>query len=130
VAERLLVLQEMLLDLERLHPGRPLLARPGSARSAVRTPSGEVLELLKLPPHQRSGFMARAIVAEIEPLLASSMGPRSAGAFFRAIGPLPNSVEEWSVWVEQRFLADLFARIPAAMAASGGGGGGAPWSAS
>jgi serine/threonine protein kinase len=110
VAERLLVLQEVLLDLERLHPGRPLLSHSGSARSGG-TPSGEVLELLKLPPDQRSGFIGRAIVAGIEPLLASCMGPRSAEAFFRAMGPLPGSVDEWSKWMEKGFLADLFARM-------------------
>jgi serine/threonine protein kinase len=110
VAERLLVLQEVLLDLERLHPGRPLLSHSGSARSGG-TPSGEVLELLKLPPDQRSGFIGRAIVAGIEPLLVSSMGPRSAEAFFRAIGPLPGSVDEWTKWMEKGFLADLFARM-------------------
>jgi serine/threonine protein kinase len=114
VAERLLVLQEVLLDLERLHPGRPLLSHSGGTRSVGGTPSGEVLEvleLLKLPPDRRSGFIGRAIVAGIEPLLASSMGPRSAEAFFRAIGPLPDSVDEWSMWVEKGFLADLFARM-------------------
>ena len=110
VTERLLVLQEVLLDLERLHPGRPLLSHSGSARSGG-TPSGEVLELLKLPPDQRSGFIGRAIVAGIEPLLASSMGPRSAEAFFRAMGPLPGSVDEWSKWMEKGFLADLFDRM-------------------
>ena len=111
VAERLLVLQEVLLDLERLHPGRPLLSHSGSARSAGGTPSDEVLELLKLPPDQRTGFIGRAIVAGIEPLLASSMGPRSAEAFFQAIRPLPGSIDEWSKWVEKGFLADLFARM-------------------
>jgi serine/threonine protein kinase len=111
VAERLVVLQEVLLDLERLHPGRALLSPSGSARSAGGTPSDEVLELLKLPPDQRSGFIGRAIVAGIEPLLASSMGPRSAEAFIQAIRPLPGSIEEWSKWVEKRFLADLFARM-------------------
>jgi serine/threonine protein kinase len=111
VAERLLVLQEVLLDLEQLHPGRPLLSHSGSARSVSGTPSGEVLELLKLPPSQRSGFIGRAIVAGIEPRLASSMGARSAEAFFRAMGPLPDSVHEWSMWVENGLLADLFARM-------------------
>ncbi|HEX4992843.1 MAG TPA: serine/threonine-protein kinase [Rubrobacteraceae bacterium] len=111
VAERLLVLQEVLLDLERLHPGRPLLSPSGSVRSAGGTPSDEVLELLKLPPDQRAGFISRAIVAGIEPLLASSMGPRNAEAFFRAIRPLPGSIDEWSKWVEKGFLADLFARM-------------------
>ena len=111
VAERLLVLQEVLLDLERLHPGRPLLSHSGGARSVGGTPSGEVLELLNLLPDQRSGFIGRAIVAGIEPLLASSMGPRSAEAFFRAMGPLPGSVDEWTMWVEKGFLADLFARM-------------------
>jgi Protein kinase domain len=111
VAERLLVLQEVLLDLEQLHPGRPLLSHSGSAQSVGGTPSGEVLELLKLPPDQRSGFIGRAIVAGIEPLLASSMGPRSAGALFRAMGPLPGSVDEWSKRMEKGFLADLFARM-------------------
>jgi serine/threonine-protein kinase len=111
VAERLLVLQEVLLDLERLQPKRPLLSHSSGAGSAGGTPSGEVLELLKLPPGQRSGFIGRAIVAGIEPLLASSMGPRSAEAFIRAMGPLPGPVDEWSMWVEKRFLADLFARM-------------------
>jgi serine/threonine protein kinase len=111
VAERLLVLQEVLLDLERLHPGRPLLSHSGSVRSVSGTPSGEVLELLKLPPDQRAGFIGRAIVAGIEPLLASSMGPRNAEAFFRAMRPLPGSVDEWSKWMEKGFLADLFARM-------------------
>lgn len=111
VADRLLVLQEVLLDLERLHPGRPLLSHSGSGRSVSGTPAGEVLELLKLPPDERAGFIGRAIVAGIEPLLASSMGPRSAQAFFRAIGPLPASVDEWSRWMANGFLADLFARM-------------------
>jgi tRNA A-37 threonylcarbamoyl transferase component Bud32 len=111
VAERLLILQEMLLDLERLHPGRPLLSHSGSVRSAGGTPSDEVLELLRLPPEQRAGFIGRAIVAGMEPQLASAMGPRNAEAFFRAIRPLPGSVEEWSKWVEKGFLADLFLRM-------------------
>ena len=111
VAERLLVLQEVLLDLERLPPKRPLLWHSSGARNAGGTPSGEVLDLLKLPPDHRSGVIGNAIVAGIQPLLAKSMGPRSAEAFIRAMGPLPGSIDEWSMWVEKQFLADLFVRM-------------------
>jgi serine/threonine protein kinase len=111
VADRLLVLQEMLLDLERLHPGRPLLLQSEGARRVGGAPSGEVLDLLKLPPDERPGFIGRAIVAEIRLLLTSSMGPQSAEAFFHGVGQLPGSADEWSTWIEKGFLADLFARM-------------------